>query len=154
MLFFLPSVGAESARGPWPRAPHSPFFGGIGLWRQKPGLLTEVGLAGRVPLPALTLYTIAPPGLVTAPATARSLDPRRTKPPLLKTTAGSCPPCSQQTAHRAKARSLSLSLQGVRRAAFFFLAAGLRGHVVTLRPSARPTTPCDYGVAGFGVPAD
>ena len=41
--------------------------------------------------------------------------------------------------------SLSLSL-------FFLLSAGLRGHVVTLRPSARPTTPCGYGVAGFGVP--
>ena len=33
----------------------------------------------------------------------------------------------------------------------FFLSAGLRGHVVTLRPSARPTTPCFYGVAAFGV---
>ena len=25
---------------------------------------------------------------------------------------------------------------------------------MTLRPSARPTTPCFFGVAGFGVPAD
>ena len=33
----------------------------------------------------------------------------------------------------------------------FFLSAGLRGHVVTLRHLARPTTPCCYGVAGFGV---
>ena len=36
----------------------------------------------------------------------------------------------------------------------FLLSAGLRGHAVTLRPSARPTTPCVYGVAGFGAPSD
>ena len=47
--------------------------------------------------------------------------------------------------HARDKRSLSLSL---------FLSAGLRGHSVTLRPSARPTTPCFFGVAGFGVPAD
>ena len=33
----------------------------------------------------------------------------------------------------------------------FFLSAGLRGHVVTLRLLARPTTPCFYAVVGFGV---
>ena len=43
--------------------------------------------------------------------------------------------------------SLSLSTSLPR---YLFLSAGLRGHAVTLRHSARPTTPCCYGVAGFG----
>ena len=48
--------------------------------------------------------------------------------------------------------SLSLLLAHSQRVACysFFLSAGLRGHVVTLRPSARPTTPCVYGAVGFG----
>ena len=36
----------------------------------------------------------------------------------------------------------------------FFLSAGHRGHVVTLRPLARSTTPCVYGVVDFGVSTD
>ena len=34
---------------------------------------------------------------------------------------------------------------------FFLLGLGPRGHVVTLRRLARPTTPSFYGVVGFGV---
>ena len=45
---FLPSLGEESARGPGPRPPHSPFFGGIGLWGQEVRFAYSSRSAGRV----------------------------------------------------------------------------------------------------------
>ena len=43
---------------------------------------------------------------------------------------------------------------GTREFSLSFFLLGLGVTVVTLRPLARPTTPCIYGVAGFGVLTD